>query len=113
MSQLMGPHFWMGPKAYSSLNQWNHWPTSGVLRGKKTQHSRYEHIQKRAHCIQAQDRASVGAMQSARKIAAGGVVSLGAKRNKGSRTGIVVKRRGLSTNLKEFIIKNLFLIFLY
>ena len=51
------------------------------------------------------NRASVGAMQSARKIAAGGIVSFGAKGSKSTRTGIVIKRRRLSTALKNFIVR--------
>ena len=44
-------------------------------------------------------------MQSARKIAAGGIVPLGAKGSKSTRIGIVIKRRRLSTALKNFIVR--------
>ena len=44
-------------------------------------------------------------MQSKRKIAAGGIVPLGAKGSKSTRIGIVIKRRRLSTASKNFIVR--------
>ena len=48
-------------------------------------------------------------MQSAQKIAAGGIVILGAKGSKSTRTGIVMKRRRLSTAVKNFFIVRKFI----
>ena len=47
----------------------------------------------------------------ARKIAVGGIVPLGAKGSKSTSTGIVIKRRRLSTALKNFYCQKIYLPF--